>query len=264
MPELAEVEFYRRQWEPGVGARVLAAEIHAEKRIFRGQDTSALVQELPGVKFLGSEARGKQMAFRFGRGLWLGIHLGMTGALRVERAGHAAGKHDHLVLQQHQRALVFSDPRQFGRVLCFQGTAEPPWWAKIPPSLTSPAFTRSVLAAALERHARLPLKATLLLQQHFPGVGNWMADEILWLARLHPRVAGGSLDLRRQAQLWKAVRFVCRGALKYVSQDYADPPKGWFYHERWAAGGRCPRDGTALERATIGGRTTAWCARCQV
>ena len=264
MPELAEVEYYRKQWDVAVGATVTGVELHAGKRIFRSLDTRVLVEQLRGARLIDSEARGKLMAFRFGRGVWLGIHLGMTGKLRVEHQDFAPGKHDHFVLRQKQRALVFSDPRQFGRVLFFRGKGEPDWWAKMPPALTSPRFTFEVLQEVLKRHGRLAIKPTLLLQNHFPGVGNWMADEILWQARLHPRTAGSALDPRRVKVLWKSIRVVCKGALKHVGKDFSDPPRGWFFHERWNATGKCPRDGTRLKREAIGGRTTAWCPSCQL
>ena len=263
MPELAEVEYYRRQWNPGLGAKVLAVELHVDKRIFRGTDTRSLIQQLSGAKLIESEARGKQMAFRFSRGSWLAIHLGMTGKLRVEPFGFTSGKHDHLVLRQRKQALVFSDPRQFGRVLFFQGKGEPPWWSALPPALNSRAFAENNLRNALQRHRRLPIKATLLLQKHFPGVGNWMADEIVWQAKLHPRQASGEINEAQLTTLWKCVRFVCSGALKHVGKDFSDPPLGWLFHERWSRSGKCPRDGTKLKRETIGGRTTAWCPKCQ-
>ena len=263
MPELAEVEFYRKQWDAGLGSKVLSVTLHEDKRVFRGTDTPAMLREIPGTKLLRSEARGKQMAFQFSRGVWIAIHLGMTGKLRLEAPAHPAGKHDHLVLRQKARALIFSDPRQFGRVLYFRGRGEPPWWAKLPPALTSTAFTRDVLRDALQRHRKLPIKATLLLQRHFPGIGNWMADEILWQARIHPLALSGEIRNAQLAVLWKCIRSVCFGALKYVGKDFSDPPRGWLFHQRWSRGGQCPRDGTALQRDTIGGRTTAWCPKCQ-
>jgi formamidopyrimidine-DNA glycosylase len=263
MPELAEVEYFRKQWDAGLNAKVLGVELHAEKRLFRGTDTRVMSEQLTGAKLIASEARGKQMAFRFSHGAWLAIHLGMTGKLRTEAANFIATKHDHLVLRQSKQALVFSDPRMFGRVLWYQGTGEPPWWSSIAPSLTSAAFTRNILREVLQRRRRLPLKALLLVQDHFPGVGNWMADEILWRTKLHPQRAGGEISTAQLSALWKEIRFVCAGAMKHVSHDFSDPPRGWFYHERWTAGGRCPRDGATLARGTIGGRTTAWCPKCQ-
>lgn len=263
MPELAEVEYYRKQWDAGLGAKVLGVEQHADKRLFRGTDTRAMQRDLPGAKLIASEARGKQMAFQFSRGLWVAIHLGMTGKLRTELRDFTPGKHDHLVLRQQRQSLVFSDPRMFGRVLWFQGSGEPPWWSRIAPPLTSPAFTRDILHGVLQRRRRLPLKAVLLVQEHFPGVGNWMADEILWRAKLHPQRAGGDLSAAQLAAMWKEIRFVCAGAMKHVSHTFNDPPRGWFYHQRWTAGGKCPRDGATLDRGTIGGRTTAWCPECQ-
>jgi formamidopyrimidine-DNA glycosylase len=263
MPELAEVEYYRKQWDSGVGSRILRVALHEGKRIFRGTDTSTLQAKLKGTTLVRSEARGKQMAFQFSQGRWVALHLGMTGKLRVEDAGFEPVKHDHLVLFQAKRALVFSDPRLFGRVLFFEGKGEPPWWSAMAPALTSPAFTEKVLRAALLRHRRLPIKAGLLLQRHFPGVGNWMADEILWRAKLDPRRASGDVTAAETNGLWKEIRFVCREAMRHVGTDFSDPPANWLFHERWGRAGKCPRDGSALAHATIGGRTTAWCRKCQ-
>ena len=86
MPELAEVEYFRRQWDPGLGRRVVRVALHPEKRVYRGTDVAALEKALTGVRLLGSEGRGKQMLFRFARGASIGIHLGMSGRLSVEAA----------------------------------------------------------------------------------------------------------------------------------------------------------------------------------
>ena len=263
MPELAEVEYFRRRWNPGLGRKVLAVELHAEKRIFRGNNLAALQRTLPGAKLLSSEARGKQMLFRFSKGAWLGVHLGMTGELRREPHGFTPGKHDHLVLRQRDQLLVFADTRQFGRVLFHHSDAEPAWWSRLPPSLTSSNFTLERMQTFLQRRARSPLKGVLLQQEFFIGVGNWMADEILWRAKIHPRRAAGRLSAAEARGVWKAIRFVCAGALRIVAKDYSDPPPSWLFRHRWEKGGRCPKDGSELNRATVGGRTTAWCPKCQ-
>ena len=132
MPELAEVEYYRKLWDAGVGQRVFRIALHAGKRPLRDLDPPGVTGAIEGSTLLGSEARAKQMLFRFGhRGkasAWLGIHLGMSGELRVEAAAFAPAKHDHLVLFQRQHALVFSDPRMFGRIRFHEGPAAPAWW----------------------------------------------------------------------------------------------------------------------------------------
>jgi len=128
MPELAEVEYYRKQWNCGLGAKVAAVQLHAGKRIFRGSDPRAIKRRLTGRRLVQSNARGKQMLFQFSGGSWLGIHLGMSGTLRTEPPRFRPGKHDHLVLQQAKQALVFGDPRLFGRVKFHHGKTEPDWW----------------------------------------------------------------------------------------------------------------------------------------
>jgi len=79
MPELAEVEFYRRKWEAGVDEIVLRVHLNGTRRLFRGTDTHAAARALTSAKLCSSAAHGKQMLFRFSRDGWLGIHLGMTG-----------------------------------------------------------------------------------------------------------------------------------------------------------------------------------------
>ena len=263
MPELAEVEYIRKRWNAGLKQKIEAVKIHAGKRIFRGVPAREFESVLTGAKLERSEARGKQMLFVAGkRGLkghvWIGLHLGMTGELRVEKPDFMPAKHDHLVLQQSKRALVFEDPRQFGRVLFEVGEEAPKWWAKLPPDLLSDAFTVEDLAKFLKRRAKAPMKAVLLMQERFPGIGNWMADEILWRGGIHPRQAAGTLNATEVKALYREIRWVCRESLRLIGADWKDLPKSWLMPHRWEKGGTCPRTGAKLQHATIGGRTTCW------
>jgi formamidopyrimidine-DNA glycosylase len=263
MPELAEVEYFRKQWDAGIGDKVMAVQLHRKKRIFRGTDVTALAGRLTNHRLLRSTARGKQMLFIFSGDNWVGIHLGMSGNLRLDSADFRAEKHDHLVLRQKNRTLVFKDARQFGRVRFHHGTDEPAWWKAGAPEISSRQFTKARMKEFVRRHGRAPIKAVLLLQSGFPGIGNWMADEILWRARIAPQHKGNELNEAQLGMLWRSTRFVSRASLRTLGRDNSDPPKGWLLHERWKAGGKCPRDHQTLRRVTIGGRTTAWCARCQ-
>jgi formamidopyrimidine-DNA glycosylase len=266
MPELAEVEFFRKRWGAGHGSRVLAVLAHGRAKVFRGCAAALLRRQLTGTKLLRSETAAKQMLFRFSGGGWLGVHLGMSGELRVEPRDYAPQKHDHLVLRQRRRALVFTDPRMFGGVLISTGKTPPRWWTKIAPPILSASFTAEAVAAFLRRRARAPIKAVLLMQERFPGIGNWMADEVLWRAAIHPRRLAGSLTPAEVRTLHRECQKVCRLALDTIAGRgaYLPPnlnahiPKTWLFWHRWEDGGRCPRTGAKLIRAEIGGRTTCW------
>lgn len=264
MPELAEVDFFRRCWDVGVGKEVERVEIHAGARIFRGCDMDRLVSELPGHSLRASHTHGKQMLFEFAGGLWLGVHLGMTGELRAEAADYPAGRHDHLALRQKERTLVFADARMFGRVRFDEtGGGPPAWWRALPPALLDAAFTEAHLASCLSRRARSPLKAVLLDQGIFPGVGNWMADEILWRLHWHPLTPVGALSPAQRGELWREVRWLAEKALATIGVDWSDPPREWLYSHRWATGNPCPRCHRPLAREEAAGRTTCWCPACQ-
>ena len=263
MPELAEVEFFRRQWDCGLGKKIVAVQLHAQKRIFRGSDPRELARRLTGQRLLRSHARGKQMFFEFSGGNWVGLHLGMSGKMGAESAGFRAGKHDHFVLQQARHALVFRDARLFGRVRFHHGKTEPAWWRTGGPEIGSEQFDRKFLDAFLDRHARAPIKAVVLLQTGFSGIGNWMADEILWRAKISPSIPAGRLCSTQRARLFRETRFVARESLRIISPNFADPPRNWLIHQKWKRDGVCPRHGSPLRKEMIGGRTTAWCPHCQ-
>src|SRR3984893_8242095 len=257
MPELAEVEWYRKQWDAGRGDPVVAVTLHSGKYVLRGIDERALVAGLAGKRLVDSERHGKQMLFRFSENHFLGIHLGMTGKIRVEGATFKPGKYDHLVLFQHQRALVFSDPRQLGRVRFHSGSDAPEWWKDDPPEISSGRFDRKFFDESLRRHSKAPIKAVLLMQSGFAGIGNWMADEILWKAAVLPSKRTFRLTKREREMIFRAAKIVVKTSLDTLGKDFSDPPKNWLIHQKWKRKGICPKHRTPLRHATIGGGTNA-------
>jgi Formamidopyrimidine-DNA glycosylase len=267
MPELAEVEFFRKRWhQAALGQRILRVRLHPKAKVFRGTDPAAIEHALTRARFLSSESAAKQMLFRFSGDAWLGLHLGMSGDLYVRDPDYPPAKHDHLVLVTAKHALVFTDPRMFGRIQFHVGKTAPDWWTRIAPPVLSADFTAAAVSEFLARRARAPIKAVLLMQERFPGIGNWMADEILWRAALHPARPAGSLTPDETKVLWRKTREVARDALEKIAGHggrlppdlNVNIPESWFFHHRWRDGGRCPKTGVLLERAEIGGRTTCW------
>lgn len=263
MPELAEVEWFRKQWDPGLGAAIIDLSVHERNRVFRGEDVEELRKQLINATLLSSDARGKRMLFTFSADNWLGIHLGMTGKIHVQAPNYRATKRDHLVLFQNERTLVFSDYRQFGRIRFHHGHAEPDWWKSEAPEIITPEFDQNFMDSFLERHRKAPIKAALLMQNGFPGIGNWMADEILWRARVLPSKRIHRLTAGARRELFKATKFVVRRALETLGKDFSDPPRNWLIHQKWKRDGICPVHHSKLRHATVAGRITAWCAKCQ-
>jgi len=282
VPELAEVELARRLWEPAIGRRITAVETHPRARIFRDCSAEAIESALAPTTLTASRAHGKRLFFSFSPPpatrsspptIHLELHLGMAGRLFAAPPDAPAEKHDHLLLRTSSLAFVFSDYRQFGRLSLHQGQAP---WTTLPPQPLDSAFTRRHVTQLVSRRARRSLKALLLDQRSFPGIGNWLADEICWRLPCHPATPAGEID---PAHLWRVIRRVCRGALRHVAdrnpaRDAAGgfspgryvervPPPTWLFQHRWRPGGTCPRCRSSLARSTIASRSTAWCPKCQ-
>lgn len=274
MPELAEVELARRIWSAAEGETVTAVEAVKKARIFRDFPAAGL-QVLEGQHLTGSLRHGKRMYFSFSGEFHLEVHLGMSGKVYQAEQDYTQVKHDHLLLRMETCSLVLNDYRMFGKVMLHE---EKPW-ESLPPDPLSRTFHQQYLEKLLEKKGGKVLKGALLAQELFPGVGNWMADEICWRMGVHPAVPLREVSMD---DLYKETKFVCKGAIKYVADKnharkkpmedlgfragrYVDevPPVNWLFQHRWKKGGHCPKCKTELARDTIATRTTAWCPKCQ-
>ena len=259
MPELAEVAFAGRQWETGIGESTQSIYVHPTSRVYRDLNRNFLRTELIHARLSSVATHGKQILVKFSGDLWLGLHLGMTGSLTSDLSSYDWQKHDALVLFQNKQSLIFRDPRQFGRIRLHVGKNPPSWWSELPPSMLDEKFQKNILNNAINRHARRPIKALLLDQRYFQGMGNWMADEVLWRAKIHPGLRCREISHQDAQLLFDKIKFVSKGAMNSVGTHGGDPPKGWLFHVRWKDGGLCPVTNALLMREEIGGRTSCWC-----
>jgi formamidopyrimidine-DNA glycosylase len=110
---------------------------------------------------------------------------------------------------------------------------------------------------ALARARTAPVKALLLDQSFAAGVGNWIADEVLYQARIAPRRPARSLSDRELDRLRSRLLSVVRRAVR-VGADSDRFPRSWLFHRRWSARPGVTVRGHAIRRETIAARTTAW------
>lgn len=275
MPELAEVELARRIWTRAEGEKISSISANHNARIFRELPAKSL-NALKNLKLLSSLRHGKRMYFTFEGNLHLEVHLGMSGKVFISDLEYEPRKHDHLLLYMQKSLLILNDYRMFGKVSLHEGLKP---WETLSPDPISRKFTRKHVQEIIEKRGNKILKGALLDQNLFPGLGNWMVDEICWRLKAHPGVKLSSISAE---DLYQEVKTVCTGAIKYVVEKNlqnagtpdeigfkaggyvsAVPPKNWLFQHRWTKGGHCPRCKVELARDTIATRTTAWCPSCQ-
>jgi formamidopyrimidine-DNA glycosylase len=241
MPELPEAERARVTLERHVLGRVVADADDSDSYVCRPWPPGAIREALVGHKVTGVDRVGKQVLLETD-GPVLGLHLGMSGSVWF---------HDDPVVRFKRFALAFTDgttmvlndPRRLGRV-----TLDPAR-GRLGPDAMEVSLARF---RDLVGRSRAPVKARLLNQQALAGVGNLLADEALWRAGIDPRRRGVDLDPEELARLRRAVRAAIRAALKAGGT-------GRTAFARSRGRGVCPRDGSPLATASVGGRTTRWC-----
>jgi formamidopyrimidine-DNA glycosylase len=259
VPELAEVEFYRRLAEAGaVGRRVVGVDAHDAWYLKRGLDAATLNDALVGQRFAAARRIGKLLLLDTD-GPTLGLRFGMSGRLVVNGIAGVDGllyssnvadtRFDRFAMRLSGRGtVVVRDPRRLG------GVELDPDEGRLGADALDIGLrvVRTVL-----RGSTAPLKARLMDQSRLAGIGNLAADELLWRAGLDPgRPAGGLTDAEMR-RLAAAIRRTLSDLIQRGGSHTGD-----FMPAR-IRGGTCPRDGTPLVRRTIGGRTTWSCPRHQ-
>jgi len=273
MPELPEVESARAVIERCGLRRPIVDVDDSDTFVCRPHQPGEIRDALLGGELVSAQRRGKSMwcvtSPDAGPGageITLGIHLGMSGKIviadadgtEVDGGDYWEGRRLPGDYRWARFTLTFADggrlllvdPRRLGRV-----RLNPPVERLGPDAeLITPAQFRAVLAAG----GSAPVKARLMDQHRIAGIGNLLADEILWRARLHPARHASGLSAAEQARLLRATR----GAIRESLRDGGVHTLTIIPYRR--RGASCPRDHAPMRTAAVDGRTSWWCSAEQL
>jgi len=276
MPELPEVETIVRGLRTVLPGHTITS-VRLGKTDFI-EDPAALGELLPGRRIDAVERMGKfiRLALSVGPGakgperqIDLIVHLGMTGWLGVRRPEDPVAPHTHAFFElEDGRELRYTDIRRFGQMLLLAGDHMGAFGERLgkePLEVSASEFNQRLAG----RRARI--KALLLDQRVFRGIGNIYADESLWQARIHPARLAAGLNSTELGRLRKAIRRVLLRAIEDRGSSISDfvdaEGQPGEYQQRHRAYGRegkpCFRCGTKIRRAIVAGRSSFFCPHCQ-
>ncbi|GGX00375.1 Fpg/Nei family DNA glycosylase [Streptomyces lomondensis] len=258
MPELPDVEGFRQVLESCAKGRVIRSVDVRDAGVLHGVDARRLRDALEGRRFGTPERHGKWLLARTG-GPTLVLHFGMTGRLVCGRSEDAVEAHDRVLFTLGGgRQLRFRDQRKLqGLWLAHDESDIDRLLARQGPDAM--AVDRAEFETALSAR-RGALKTALTDQSVLAGLGNLLADEILWRARLRPDRPARDLAQADRRRLYSEMRRTLRSS---VSAGCVPPRDSWLTGHRDDREPRCPRCGTGLRRSRMAGRGTVWCPRCQ-
>jgi formamidopyrimidine-DNA glycosylase len=265
MPELPDVEIFKRVMDQHGRGRVVARVVVADPGSLEGASAATLQRRLKDKHLSRSRRHGKVLFAEFEGAATLAMHFGTNGSLVGLSSDKDEPPSTRLMFEfTDGTRLAYVNPRRIGHICVTASTASFIGDEHLGPDALDPAFDEKAFAAALANR-RQAIKAVLMDQTRIAGIGNTYVDEILFQARVHPGVVANALDVAARRRLFTAVKHVLQTAIDRGAgaENFIDRlPKGFLLPERHA-GGHCPRCGTALVIDKRGGRTSYHCPRCQ-
>lgn len=256
MPELVEVELYRRLAERAVGRRVVGVDAPDAWFLKGGLTAPVLADAVVGRRFTAARRIGKLLLMDTDRGgPTIGLRFGMTGRIGVDGAfgiddlqyGSVRDEPawDRVVFRLSGGGdLRIRDPRRLGGVLLDPDESR----LGVDARAATVGDVRAALAGSV-----MAVKARLLAQDRVAGIGNLLADEALFRAGIDPARESGSLDAAEVRRLHRHLVGTVEDLLERGGSHLGD------LQAARRPGGVCPKDGTPLVRRTIGGRTSWAC-----
>ncbi|MBA7631118.1 Formamidopyrimidine-DNA glycosylase [subsurface metagenome] len=265
MPELPEVETIKNELSPYVIGRSVSSVSFSWEGIVRRPSLEEFCSRLIGQRITGVGRRGKYLILSLSSGQSLIIHLKMTGSLWLKPPEKFVRAIIHL---NDGSNIYFRDPRKFGIMWLVDDKESVT--SKLGPEVLEAGFTAKILAQRLKKRTA-PIKALLCDQSLIAGIGNMYADEALFLAKIHPMRAGGSLTEKEVERLHRAIRQVLRAGIneKGASTDTYFRPSGepgtahFQFRVAHRRGESCPVCGTPLQRIPVRNRGSYFCPKCQ-
>lgn len=243
-----------------------------------GTSASAFEKAMTGKTVLDARQQGKYFWLVMSSPPHPLMHFGMTGWVKFSNDDSGAYKEKKsdegwpprfckfvLTMKGDPACEVaFVDARRLGRIRLVDVPAEEmrktsPLKENGPdPVIDKDILTRQWLREKM-RSKKVPIKALLLDQANISGVGNWVADEVLYQARIHPEQYSNTFSDEQLNRLHDKLIEVCTTACETLA-DTNQFPEDWLMKHRWSKGkkdmNRLP-NGEKIMHITVGGRTSA-------
>jgi formamidopyrimidine-DNA glycosylase len=265
MPELPDVELFKRHLDATCLGRVIRRVAVNDARILSGVSESDLARRLVGARLADSKRHGKHLLVALQPPGCLALHFGMNGSLRHFEEGESDPPYDRVRFDfTDGHHLAYVNPRLLGQVSLAANAETLIAEERLGPDALDPRFDIAVFERALAGRKR-DVKSLLMDQEVIAGIGNIYSDEILFQARLHPRTRSDRLTPVTKKRLFGSIKEVLQTAIEAgagAERLVERLPDSYLIPHR-QKNARCPRCGGEIAADKFSGRTAYYCPRCQ-
>lgn len=227
--------------------------------------------------------------FAYGKSIWFPLlknnipgylvsQLGMTGTWFFDSKNNTRDrKHNHLIFRFKDHLLIYNDPRRFGSLNVYWGSdfnslkleiIKKRKWG-IDPLVSSGREIEQIISLTWSKSEK-SIKSIMLNQNVIFGIGNYLASEILYHAKVNPFKLAAQLSPKEFKEIAQSMVIVMRKAKAAGGFSFAggyilpDGTYGNYYKKALVyLKENCRVCENKINKIPIDGRVTYFCPHCQ-
>ena len=262
MPELPEVQVRVNYLKRTSLHKKISSVRVLDPFMVKNTSSRKLVENLTGDRFEKVKRRAKYIIVQTKKGLFLIMHLAMTGDLRFYKNSGKIPPYSKIIFNfSGGYNLAYTSSRRLGKIYLIKNQQKLEQLRRLGPEPLERSFVLESFLALLEKRKRGMIKPVLMDQKFIAGIGNIYSDEIMFHSRIRPYRRIATLSGEEKKKIFRNIKKILKEAVRANADIYK--VKHRYIIPNREKKGRCPRCKNPLSWQTIGGRTAYFCKKCQ-
>jgi formamidopyrimidine-DNA glycosylase len=258
MPELPEVESYKKHLD-NTSLNKVIKDVRIKDDYVLKMLKEEFTKGVKGKKIEDSKRHGKWLFVKLSSENLL-FHFGMSGDLMYHASTDDEPEYSKIIFEfKSGDYLSYISVRKLGEVKLIKDIDEFIEEEELGPDALE--VDQDEFLEIMDNKSRSYIKSALMDQNALAGIGNEYSDEILFQAKVYPKIRVSTLSEKKLIQIFDSMKQILKVAIEARAKNESLPDSFIMSHRDKKA--TCPVCESKIERIEISGRHGYYCPKCQ-